>query len=637
MCGIAGVALPRGRDVEPALLRRMTDMESHRGPDGEGFFIDRNVGLGHRRLSIIDLECGAQPMFNEDGSVVVVFNGEIYNYRELTAELVSAGHAFRTHSDTETLVHLYEQHGIEMLSRLRGMFVFVLYDRRRDTLYLVRDRFGIKPCYYAVRDGGCYFASEIKPILATGHSVTPNAAAIDLYLQHRFAHADETIFAGIHRLPEGSYLRWRGGETSVHRYYPNPAHRSDDRDARDHQALFDAAFASAIGSHMVADVEVGAYLSAGVDSTALVTEMARLSPGRLRTFCVDFQGSASEAPRAEATARRLGCEHTTVVCRVEDVLGIRDVIAALEEPVGDAIVVAQYVLARATRDAGIKVVMTGDGADETLGGYQYLRALIHAERWARRSPGRVLAVLGPAIARRLPLGLVDRLAGIPLDVAREARARFATLLGTLAKGTMQDRYDLLLALYLPNELRELYSADFTAQLVGQARESFAGDPSGTTIADAVLSVQYRKWLPANINLKQDKLCMAHSVENRVPFLDHEFVELLATFPERTKIRGRTSKVLLRDLVARRMGTAVAAAPKMPFHMPLQEYLLDRRLRDMIEDNLSETRVARRNILRPDAVRRLKERAIGGDYLQTKKLFSLVILELWFRIFVDGER
>lgn len=637
MCGLAGIALPRGRHLDPTLLQRMNGTLTHRGPDGAGLFVGGHVGLAHRRLSIIDLEGGAQPIFNEDESVVVVFNGEVYNYRELTRDLLAAGHVFRTHSDTETLVHLYEQYGMDMLSRLRGMFAFALYDRRRDALFLVRDRFGIKPCYYALRDGACYFASEIRAILAAGHPVSPNLQAIDLYMRTRFAHGDETIFEGVHRLPEGSVLRWQDGEASVHRYYPPPHHASGGCDGRDHQALFDQAFASAVKSHMVADVGVGAYLSGGVDSTALVSEMAPLSHGALKTFCVAFDGGASEAPRAEATARRFGCEHTTIYCRTEEVLRMPEVVATLEEPVGDAIVVAQYFLSQATRDAGIKVVMTGDGADETLGGYQFLRALIQAERWATRLPPWLTSVAGPVVARALPLGLIDRLAGVPLNVAREARERLAALLATLSTGTMRDRYDLLLALYRPADLTQLYTPDFLSRLGTKHIESFAGEPSGQTIADRVLSLQYRKWLPANINLKQDRLCMAHAVENRVPFLDHEFVELLASFPEQTKIRGTTSKVLLRNLVARRMGAAVASAPKMPFHIPLERYLHDKRLRDLIEDNLSPRRVVRRGMFRHDHVHLLKGRARSGDYLDAKRLFALVILELWFRIFVDGER
>ena len=637
MCGLAGIALPRGQQVDAALLQRMARTLIHRGPDGEGFFIDGNVGLAHRRLSIIDLAAGAQPIFNEDESVAVVFNGEIYNYRELTAELIAKGHVFRTQSDTETLVHLYEEYGMDMLARLRGMFVFALYDRRKRALFLVRDRYGIKPCYYSFRNGACYFASEIRAILESGHSVVPNPAAIDLYLRTRFAHSDETIFEGVHRLPAGTYLSWKDGESSLHNYYPTPHHASRENDERSHQSLFDDAFASAVKSHMIADVEVGAYLSGGVDSTVLVSEMARLSNHPVRTFCVDFEGSSNEATRAEATARLLGCRHTTIFCSTDDVLRMPEVVATLEEPVGDAIVVAQYILSRATRDAGIKVVLTGDGADETLGGYQYLRAIIEMEKWSARVPRRLVSAVGPAIARSLPIDFINRLAGIPLNVGREARERFALLLETLPGATMQDRYDLLLSLYRPSELAELYTPEFLTRLGSKRFESFAGEPSGRTIADKVLSIQYRKWLPANINLKQDRLCMAHSVENRVPFLDHEFVELLATFPESTKMRGKSTKLLLRDLLARRMGKAAAATVKSPFHIPLEHYLLDKRVRGLIEDNLTETRVKRRGILRYDYVRTLKDRAFAKqDYLEVKKLFALVILELWFRIFIDRE-
>jgi asparagine synthase (glutamine-hydrolysing) len=635
MCGLCGVVLPGGKAVSQAFLARMNGALAHRGPDGEGFFIDGNVGLGHRRLSIIDLQGGAQPLFNEDGSIGVVFNGEIYNYRELTKELLAQGHKFRTHSDTETLVHLYEQHGMQMLHRLRGMFAFALYDRGAQTLHLVRDRFGIKPLYYHIRDGALYFASEIKPLIEGGYSVEVNRRAIHLYLQSRFAHSDETIFKGIHRLPEGSYLRWRNGDWYVERYYSNPRHGSVD-DGRDFQQLFEEELASAVESHMVADVPVGAYLSGGVDSSVVVSEMVRQTGHPVRTFCVDFKEGYSEAGVAERTARSLGCDHHTVLCGVEELLQLPRVIAALEEPVGDAVVVAQYFLSRTTRNAGIKVVMTGDGADETLGGYQYLAAIIQALRWGRALPNPV-ARLGAMLARILPLTVVDALANVPLAVAAEARERLAGVLERLPASTIGQLYDLLLALYRPDELRDLYTPAFFEEAASYAPEPFAGAPDGKSLADQVLSVQFRKWLPANINLKQDRLCMAHSVENRVPFLDHRFVESMTSFPQHTKIQGRRSKILLRELARKRgLDNAVVNGRKTPFHLPLERYLGDRKLWEMVEDNLSEERVMRRGFVSPAYVKHVKEQSRSGNYMLAKKMFALVILELWHRNFVDGE-
>jgi len=312
-------------------------------------------------------------------------------------------------------------------------------------------------------------------------------------------------------------------------------------------------------------------------------------------------------------------------------------VRTLEEPVGDAIVVAQYCLSRATRQAGIKTVLTGDGADETLGGYPYLRAIVKAARWRQRLPAFVFRRLAVPLAKRLPLGLVQHLAGLPFDVAREARERLVQLLRALPRGDLRALYDLLLALYRPRQLRELYTDEFYARIGGDSEESFAGEPAGAGLVERVLSMQYRKWLPANINLKQDKLCMAHSVENRVPFLDHLFVELAASLPAHCKIRGRTTKVILRDYAHKRLPPRVSAAPKRPFHIPLAQFLKDPRVRDLVEDNVRPERVLRRGLFRPAYVRQVMDRGLSGDFMHAKRMFALVILELWHRNFGDGER
>ena len=634
MCGICGIVGSPGRDVAAETLARMTATLAHRGPDGDGTFIDGHVGLGHRRLSIIDLSGGAQPIFNEDRTVVVVFNGEIFNYRELTADLVARGHVFATHSDTETLVHLYEEFGLDMLDKLRGMFAFALLDRRTGVLYLVRDRFGIKPLYYHERHGVLSFASEIRPLIAAGYHVEVNRHSVHQYMRTRFAHGDETIFKGVFRLPEGSILEWREGRATTRRYYPDPR-IAPAGDGGDFGARFEAAFTDAVRAWMVADVPVGAYLSGGVDSAAIVSEMVRLTNHPVRTFCVAFAAGHNEADAAERTARALGCEHQTVVCGVEQLLELPAVVRALEEPMGDGIMVPQFILSRATCRAGIKTVLTGDGADETLGGYQFLSAITAFLTWRGRIPLPGLDRIGAAVARRLPLPIVRALAGLPFDVARDARDRLASLFALAAAGDVRELYDELLALYRPAELAETYTDAFYAETAGFPRETLAGDPSGTTLLGQVLSMQYRRWLPANINLRQDRLCMAHGIENRVPFLDHRFVELMASAPDREKIAGRHTKVALRRLVAHRL-PAAAAAPKAPFHLPFQHMLADRRVWDMVEDNLDERRVTRRGFVRVSHVAAVKRRARAGDFLAAKKVMALVILELWHREFVDGE-
>lgn len=626
-----------GQDVTPDVLDAMTRALGHRGPDGYGRHLDRHFGLGHTRLSIIDLAGGDQPIFNEDRSVAVVFNGEIFNYRELTEGLTARGHRFRTHSDTETLVHLYEEHGMDMLHKLRGMFAFALLDRRSDTLFLARDRFGIKPLYYHEHHGRLSFASEIAPLLKREYSLEVNRRAVHQYFLSRFAYGDETIFKGVFRLAEGTYLAWHAGRSTLHRYYPNPVIAPDPAMREDEfEARFEATFADAVRAWMVSDVPVGAYLSGGVDSSVVVSEMTRLTDHPVRTFCVDFEHGYSEGAAAEATAAELGCEHTTVRCGIDELLALPRVVKSLEEPVGDGIVIAQYFLAKATRAAGVKTVLTGDGADETLGGYQHLRAIAQLATWQQRLPLVPWSTVGAAIARRLPLPIVRAMAKLPLDVAADARTRLASALELLDRRDLRLLFDEMLGLYLPRELGDVYTDDFMREARGFAVETFAGDPAGTTILAQVLSMQYRRWLPANINMKQDRLSMSHGIENRVPFLDHHFVELMAAAPERCKISGATTKVALRRLAAKRLRPSVSAATKLPFHLPLQHYLQDQRLWAMVEEYVDEGRVRRRGFVRPEYVRGVKQRARGGDFLAAKQLFAIVILEIWHRVFVDQE-
>jgi asparagine synthase (glutamine-hydrolysing) len=637
MCGICGVVETAGRDVTSGMLESMTRALGHRGPDGEGRHLDRHFGLGHTRLSIIDLAGGDQPIFNEDRSVAVVFNGEIFNYAELTEGLLARGHRFRTQSDTETLVHLYEEHGMEMLHQLRGMFSFALLDRRNDTLFLARDRFGIKPLYYQERQGRLSFASEIAPLLKGEHGVEVNRRAVHQYFLSRFAHGDETIFKGVLRLPEGTYLRHAAGQSTLHRYYPNPAIAPNPAIKDDEfEHRFESTFADAVKTWMVADVPVGAYLSGGVDSSVIVSEMTRLTDHPVRTFCVDFEHGHSEGAAAAMTASELGCEHTTVRCGIDELLALPGVVKSLEEPVGDGIVIAQYFLAKATRAAGIKTVLTGDGADETLGGYQHLRAITQLATWHQRLPWLPWSSVGAGVARRLPLSLVRAMAKLPLDIAADARTRLASALELLDRGDLRLLFDEMLSLYLPRELGDVYTDDFMREVRGFATETFAGEPAGTTVLSQVLSMQYRRWLPANINMKQDRLSMAHGVEARVPFLDHHFVELMATAPDHVKVAGATTKVALRRLAGKRLRSSVASATKLPFHLPLQHYLGDRRLWAMVEEHVDEARLRRRGFVRPEYVRAVKQQARGGDFLAAKQLFALVILEIWHRVFVDSE-
>lgn len=636
MCGICGIALPRDNKADPGLIEKMNRVMAHRGPDGSGVFTNQNVGFGHLRLAIIDLVTGEQPMKNSTGDLVITYNGEIYNYQELKKELEAQGHHFRTKSDTETLIHLYQQHGIDMLHKLRGMFAFALYDIPNEVVYVVRDRFGIKPLYYAETNNGLYFASEIKPLLAAGIPVEVNKLGIHQYLSTRFAHGDQTIFKGIHRLPEGSYLRWQAGSWSLHSYYPNPAVPGDHR-SRDFLEEMEENLAQAVKLHMIADVPVGAYLSGGVDSSVLVKMMTGFTDKPVRTFCIDFSSGLSEAGIAEKTARQLGCDHTTVRFGVEELGALPQVISALEEPVGDGITVSQYFLAQATQQAGIKTVLTGDGADEIFGGYQFLRFLVMAATWGHRLPNFLFSPVGSGILKYVPASLLQLVSDLPFSAQEEIKKRGESFLKTMANDNPRKLYDLMLALYSQDELAEIYTDDFWGEIKNAPIEYFSGEMAGSSRKDQALSLQYRKWLPANINMKQDRMSMAFSVENRVPFLDHNLVEFAVSLPLSQKIQGKKNKIILRELAKKlELSPQVHSGRKVPFHLPLQEILSHPRLKDMVTENLDLERVRRRGIIRPEYVKALRDKLASGDYITSKKIFSLVILELWHRIFVDRE-
>lgn len=635
MCGFCGIAHAGTQPVDRLLLTAMNQRLAHRGPDGDGFFLRGHIGLGHRRLSIIDVEGGDQPIYNEDGSIVVVFNGEIYNYRELRKELLAENHVLKTQSDTEVLVHLYEEHGLDFVSHLRGMFAFALYDMKRDRLILVRDRFGIKPLYFHEAGGRLLFASEIKPLITAGYTVEVNRRGIDLYTRTRFAHGDETLFKGVHRLAEGTMLIWERGQSQLKRYYDTPYIDGRDKGG-DIEERFEAALAESIDFHLVSDVPVGAYLSGGVDSTIIVQSMIGRADLPVSTYCVDFEGATSEANIAEQTAKSLGCSHHSVFCGVEELLQLPQVIEALEEPVGDPVVVAQYFLSRMARDTGIKVVMTGDGADEILGGYPFIATTASA-MGAKRILQSPINSIFSAVAERLPLSIVRYLSNISLDLAEEARARLVRVLRDMPRMSEQDIFDLLLSLFRSDELAAIYSSAFRQEMEAELIESLAGIPNGISLKDRALSLSYRKWLPANINMKTDKLSMAHSIETRVPFLDHPLVEFLSQVPAQWKFSGRRNKILLRDLAKKwSVPNHIWAGKKMPFHLPMETYIKDPRVQNMIEENLSPSRLLRRNIYNVDYVGDLKNRALKGDYHETKKLMAIVIMELWFRRFVDSE-
>jgi asparagine synthase (glutamine-hydrolysing) len=629
MCGICGFVGIR----EHGLLQRMTDALRHRGPDGDGYFCADAVGLGHRRLSIIDVAGGRQPIENEDGSLVLIHNGEIYNHRDLRRDLESRGHRFRTASDSEVILHLYEEFGAGCLDRMAGMWTFALYDRIKRRLMIARDRLGIKPLYYVEAGDGFLFASEIKSLLRYGgFEPTLDPQAVHDYLALRYVPGPGGLFREVRKLPAAHYAMVENGRVALTRYWsPTLIGPMGRRSDEDYLEEFAERFERSITRRLMSEVPLGAYLSAGLDSSTIVAAMARLTAQPVRTFTVGFDFEHDELEQAASTARQLGCIHTEISCRASDIELLPQIVWHLDEPVGDPIVIPMYQLSRRAKQ-DVTVVLTGEGADETLAGYLFHKAL-----------------LGGAYLGHVPLALRRNLV-MPLVKATPARAlnlafQYPAALGDRGKLKLLDYLPLAGGAHLPEAYRHLislfddrdtewlYTNDFKAALRARPRPIPPLATNGPYL-DRILALQYESWLPEDILTKQDKMSMAHGIEARVPFLDHELVEFTLRLPPSLKLRRGVSKFILRKYAARLLPRATVRRRKMPFYVPAERYLAEPAFQELVADTLSERAVKARGLLEPQAVSRVRNSMQTGEFIFVKQAISLMMLELWFRMAVD---
>lgn len=631
MCGIVGFA-GGDRNAE-ALLSSMTGIIRHRGPDDDGHLIDGDMALGMRRLAIIDVAQGKQPITSDCGRYSIVFNGEIYNFREVRAELEAAGCRFRTHSDTEVILVGYSLWGARCLDRLRGMFTFAILDRRERALFVARDRLGVKPLYYADTGGQWIFGSEIKALLkhpAVGRDV--NLAAVDDYLALRYVPGPETLFAGIRKFPAAHYMIWKDGRSSFTRYWRHDALPAWTGSRAEAQEAFDSLFDEATRIRMISERPVGAFLSGGLDSTAIVTSLRRQFPETLKTFSVGFGWEGDELSIAAATARDLGCHHHEIICTPEDTAHLGRIVWNLDEPVGDGIVLPMYLLSRLASQS-VTVVQSGEGADEILGGYFTHRVMKWAALYSQLIPGLIQKGLILPAARAMPASLLNLAFDYPGDLGEAGKRRLIEFLTVLASNSTAEQYRFLISLFTPADKQQLYSQNFA-----QATEALREVRQDQALLDfnGMLGLQYQHWLPDDILCKQDKMTMAHSLEGRVPFMDHRLVELVSSMPAAFKIGPRHNKLLLRDYLRRHRSTAMARRRKVPFYIPIDKYLESAPLKTMVDELLCERSVRRRGLFRWEAVDRIRQASGRGGFLYGKQVFSLAMLELWYRIFVDDE-
>ena len=627
MCGIVGiVSLDPRRSVDEARLERMRDVLRHRGPDGEGLFLDGPVGLGMRRLAIVDPAGGHQPMTNEDGAVRIVFNGEIYNHADLRPGLEACGHRYRTRSDTETIVHLYEEEGERCVERLRGMFAFAVWDRSRGRLLLGRDRLGIKPLYYACTDDELLFASEIKAILAAGPiRPTLNEAVLPEFLATRFVSGEETFFRGVRKLLPGRTLTWSVSEgLSQRRYWCLPPGVDDSGMTLEERAEeVRARLATAVKSHLMADVPIGLFLSGGIDSSALAALMAPMLREPIRTFAVGFADpGANELAYARLAARSVGAEHREVIVSPGEFFdALPRLVWHEDEPIAFPSSVPLYFVSRLARDH-VKVVLTGEGADELFLGYNRYRVTAWNERL-----GRAYGALVPGAHRGRVRRLVQRL---PATARRYAERTFLAV----PPGPREQFYENFAV--FPSWIQGDLLADpgllAARDPYAEGLRSYGEAPGG--VLDRMSHADLQTYL-VELLMKQDQMSMASSIESRVPYLDHEFVEHVAAIPGRYKVRGVSTKAILRAAVRDLVPREILERRKMGFPTPLGRWLRGP-FWPMVEEIVLGPRALRRGFFKPAALRRLAEEHRAGAREHGDRLWLLLNLEVWQRVVLEGE-
>ncbi|MEP6946324.1 MAG: asparagine synthase (glutamine-hydrolyzing) [Acidobacteriota bacterium] len=630
MCGINGIAFSTrsGREVSPAVLTRMRDVLHHRGPDDGGIFVDKNIGLGHRRLAIVDVSHGMQPMFSANRSCAIVYNGEIYDHADRRRELAAKGHTFLNRSDTETILQLYEEYGRDCVEHLRGMFAFAIWDSGKQELFVARDRLGVKPLYYVHdADGSLFYASEIKALLECG-AVKPEInfhALPDQFANHGTS-GYETLYAGVKRLMPGHTMVWRDGELDIREFWDlsfEPKHetRSDAEYIDEWRELF----RESVKLRLMADVPIGMFLSGGIDSSAIAAMMSTMVKDPIKTFSVGFrEREANELEYARLVANSFGTDHHEITITPEQFFEeLPNLVWHEDEPIGFIASVPLYFVSKLAQEH-VKVVLTGEGADEILAGYgrytKALQLLTYGEKYENMTPGFVRDAVRGGVAT-LPGGLGRKLNRTFLSRDADIESLFFDNFGVFPRA-MQSRL-------------------FTVE----TREKF-GDPNpyerqngwlakcdAADVLDKLLYVDTKTYLH-ELLMKQDQMSMAASIESRVPFLDHKLVEFSAKMPREMKLRGSTTKWILREAMKGILPAEILDRPKMGFPVPVGSWFRGR-FKHIVDEYVLSPRAAERGIFDPEFVRSLVASHNAGED-HDERIWALVNFEIWQRRFFDGE-
>jgi len=638
MCGINGIALSSNsrRSIDAVTLERMRDVLRHRGPDDSGIFIDARAGrvgrvaLGHRRLSIVDVASGQQPMTNEDRTLHIIYNGEIYNHAGFRESLEARGHVYQTHCDTETILHLYEEHGAECVNYLRGMFAFAIWDQNRRELFIARDRLGVKPLYYAqTADGSLYFASEIKALFeADAIRAELNNAALPDYLANHATSGEETLFRGIKRLLPGHTLLWRDGKIEIKQYWDLAFQRqeSDRRSDADCIAEFTELFRESVRLRLMADVPLGMFLSGGIDSSAIAAVMSGMVADPIKTFSVAFaEREANELAYARLVARAFKTNHHEVVVSPKDFFAaLPRLVWHEDEPIAHPSSVALYFVSQLASQH-VKVVLTGEGSDEMLAGYgRYRKTILNVKlgkQYQRFAPEFLRAAIRRQIANLSNTSRArQKLSRTFLTLTPDIESIYFDNFAVFPRA-MQDQL-------LTRELREQNQPD-----PYRVMRDLLTNAGSASLLDQLLYVDTKTYLH-ELLMKQDQMSMAASIESRVPFLDHKLVEFSAALPERMKLRGATTKYILRQSMKGVLPEAILSRPKMGFPVPVGSWFRGA-FRNVIDEYVLSERALSRGIFEPAFVESLVQRHQQGED-HSERLWALVNFEVWQRQFLDGE-
>ena len=605
MCGIVGLVTKKEKENT---IKLMSDRIKHRGPDGDGYFIDGDVALGHRRLSIIDLSSGDQPMFNEDGSVVTVFNGEIYNYQELKEELIALGHDFKTKSDTEVLVHGYEEWHTDLPKHLRGMFAFAIYDKNKNEVFLARDNFGIKPLYFAKMNDTFMFASEIKAFLdVPDFEKIFNESILETYLEFSFVPTNETFFKGVHRLDAGCSLLYKDGEIKLNKYFKLDF-KEENMSFEDAVKNISDVMKDSVEKHLIADVEVGSFLSSGIDSSYIVS-LAKPD----KTYTVGYENKKyDETMYAKDLAEKLGIKNESKIITKEEYLeNISKIMYHLDEPTSDPAAISLYFVAKlASKD--LKVVLSGEGADEFFGGYNYYREEVDYKFYnklpfcIRHAIGKVASIFPEGRGFNFLVRRGEKLENSYIGVNRNFSSK-------MAKKVLKNNY-------------ELKAIDVTKDVYNEFKNY--------SNIDKMQAIDINFWLMKDILLKADRMTMASSIEGRVPFIDKEVFKVASHLPFDYKVTKENTKVALRAAAKEVIPTEAYKKKKLGFPVPVREWIKEGSFKEEVEKTLNSD-VANK-YFNTKIINKMFEEHINGKKDNYRKIWTIYTFIKWYQVFFEGE-